>query len=235
VGILAVLDRNVVCHCAVWQAQRSDRPRQTAAGRSGDLSRWSCRIRHGSEYGRTTRWPAGAGTRQRHHERRDLRLCRTGLQPHATTQDVHLHLHSMGAAFVCWSSGGSVVDQQAGLAVGVFSRDPFGDLRRRHGVAQPAANDPAAPGGQQRGHAEAGAVLGCRDVVRRHGLSAARWSAAGLGWVGTADRCAGNASCGAAAAHATGLSPGSVADFRRSSRRGVSFRARSLGPRHSFR
>src|SRR5215207_27512 len=113
----------------------------------------------------------------------------------------------MGAAFVCWPSGGSVVDQQAGLAVGVFSRDPFGDLRRRHGVAQPAANDPAAPAGQQRGHAEAGAVVGCRDVVRRHGLSAARWSAAGLGWVGTADRWSGNAFCGAAAAYATGLPP----------------------------
>ena len=148
-GVFAVPDRNAVCHCGVWQAQRSNRPRQTAASRSCDLSGWPSRIRHGSAYGPTARGPTGAGTRQRHHECRDLRLCRAGFQPYPAAQDVHLHFHRLGPTVVRRTAGCRVADRALELALGVSRRDSCGALRCRNGPSEPVAHDALPPATHQ--------------------------------------------------------------------------------------
>ena len=146
----AVLDRNAVCHCGVWQAQRSDRPRQTAARRSCDLSGWPSRIRHGSAYGPTARRPTGTGTRQRHHERRDLRLCRAGFQP-SQRPKIFTYISTawvlpsfVGPPAAAW------LTETLELALGVSRGDSCGPLRCRNGPAEPVAHDALPPATHHR-------------------------------------------------------------------------------------
>ena len=167
----------------VRPAQRPDRPGQAAARRSGDLPRWAW-----SWPARPSTWPncsrpAGPGSGQRRDEHRDLRLCRAGLQPHAAAQDVHLHLHRLGAAVVRRPAGVGLADRAAELALGVLRRDPVGGLRWHRWHCPACADDPAAPGRQPRPRRPSRRRCGLPGVVR---LAAAALQLAGqrLDWAG---------------------------------------------------
>ena len=116
--------------------------------RAGDLPGRACRVGHRSAHGPAVHGSVGAGTGRWHHERRDLCLCRPGLQPDPAAQDVHLYLHGLGAAIVCRSTGCSVADEPFELALGVLGRHSFDALRRHHGAAEPVTAD-ALPSAKQ--------------------------------------------------------------------------------------
>src|SRR5688572_27377992 len=142
------------------------------------------------------------GTGQRRHERGNLRLCRHGLQSETAAQDVHLHLHCLGAAVIRRPAGGGLAYPEFELALGVLRGGSAGDLRRRNGATEPAPYDALTPAKRSR-CAETRAIVGCRTPCRGRRRAATRGSAIGLGHGGARNWRSGRPSRGAATAHAT--------------------------------
>ena len=175
---------------------------QTAPRRSPDLSGRTDSGRHSSTLRPTARGPAGPRTGQRRHERRNLCLCRIGVQPQTAAQDFHLHLYCLGAAVVRRPAGRGVAYPEFELALGVPRCDSTGALRRRNGVSQPPPHDALVPAKRPR-CPEARAVMGCRTPCGRRRHLAARGSAVELGHCGASHWRFSRPAGGAATAHAT--------------------------------